>query len=252
MKNNPSRNDKVFDIILEESFDKYATDVANCNVECEMTEAEIQVMESKEKTIYNKLIKNIEVNKKVHISIRKISILVAILLLGVIVVSFGSPVIHTWFQRSNMKMSGTDLNIVTKKYVFEGYNDIKNFENKSAIIIPNWLPEGMELIKLNDDNNFLGFFYKNSTSSNASYVSMSTMYNVETSTETIATENNNYTIEDSVILNMQCKIITLTSETGLVVRTVHWDSGDTSYKLMTNVSEEEFNKILENLVYFEE
>ncbi len=252
MKNNPSRNDKVFDIILEESFDKYATDVANFNVECEMTEAEIQAMESKEKTIYNKLIKNIEGNKKGHISIRKISILVAILLLGAIVVSFGSPIIHTWFKRSNMNMSGTDLNIVTKKLVFDDYNNITNFENKSVIIIPNWLPEGMELVKLNDDNNFLDFFYKSSTSTSASYVSMSTMYNIEASTETIATENNIYNIEDSMILNMQCKIVTLTNEAGLVVRTAYWDSADTSYRLMTNVSEEEFNKILENLVYFEE
>ena len=49
MKNNPSRNDKIFDIILEESFDKYANDIAKNDIECEMTEEELQIMENKAK-----------------------------------------------------------------------------------------------------------------------------------------------------------------------------------------------------------
>ena len=81
---------------------------------------------------------------------------------------------------------------------------------------------------------------------------MDIVYDMESSTQTIDTENNNYTVRDSVILDMQCKIITLTSEAGLTIHSVYWNSDNTSYTLMTNVTEEELGKILENLIYFEE
>ena len=248
MKNNSDRNDKFFDIILEESLDKYSDDIASQDIDCNMTEEEIQTMENKEKVIYDKLIKNIDSDKKSYISIRKTIILVAILLFGVIGVSFGAPAIYNWFQRSNMEMSGTDLNIFTEKLIFEDYNNIKNFKNKPEIIIPNWLPDGMELTKINDEENSLVLFYKK----NDHFVTMDIVYDMESSTQTIDTENNNYTVRDSVILDMQCKIITLTSEAGLTIHSVYWNSDNTSYTLMTNVTEEELDKILENLIYFEE
>ena len=248
MKNNSDRNDKFFDIILEESLDKYSDDIASQDIDCNMTEEEIRTMENKEKVIYDKLIKNIDSDKKSYISIRKTIILVAILLFGVIGVSFGAPAIYNWFQRSNMKMSGTDLNIFTEKLIFEDYNNIKNFKNKPEIIIPNWLPDGMELTKINDEENSLVLFYKK----NDHFVTMDIVYDMESSTQTIDTENNNYTVRDSVILDMQCKIITLTSEAGLTIHSVYWNSDNTSYTLMTNVTEEELGKILENLIYFEE
>ena len=248
MKNNSDRNDKFFDIILEESLDKYSDDIASQDIDCNMTEEEIRTMENKEKVIYDKLIKNIDSDKKSYISIRKTIILVAILLFGVIGVSFGAPAIYNWFQRSNMEMSGTDLNIFTEKLIFEDYNNIKNFKNKPEIIIPNWLPDGMELTKINDEENSLVLFYKK----NDHFVTMDIVYDMESSTQTIDTENNNYTVRDSVILDMQCKIITLTSEAGLTIHSVYWNSDNTSYTLMTNVTEEELGKILENLIYFEE
>lgn len=248
MKNNPSRNDKIFDIILEESFDKYANDIAKNDIECEMTEEELQIMENKENSIYNKLMKDIDANKKIRISTKKVCILVAILLLGVIGVSFGAPAIYTWVQRTNLSVSENEINITTNTLVFEDYKSITNFKNKKSIIVPNHLPEGMELIRLNDEENSLDFYYKKDDI----FLTITMFYDFETSTETIDTENNNYTIRESNILGVQCKIITMTSESGLTIHSVYWDSDNTSYSLMTNVSEEELNKILENLVYFEE
>lgn len=247
MKNNSSRNDKIFDIILEESFDKYANDVAT-QEECEMSEEELRVMESKEKSIYNKLIKDINKDKKSHISVKKICVLVAILLLCIICVSFGTAAVHKWVQRINVSQDGTEIIITNQKLIFEDYNNIRQFEKKSAIIIPNWLPEGMELNKIDDNVHCVNFYYKN----NDKFMTLSTLHGYSSTNVKIDTENNNTTIRESNILGMRCKIITMTNELGYVAHSVFWNSNDAEYEMMTNVSEEELNKILANLIYFEE
>lgn len=248
MNNNTSRNDKIFDIVLEESFGKYTNDIAKKDVECEMSEEEKLTMEDKEKVIYDKLLKDIGGHKKSHISVKKICVLVAILLLGIICVSFGASAVYSWMRRTNLSISETEINITAGKLIFEDYNSITNYKNKKSIIIPNWLPEGMELNKLNDEESFLDFHYRKDDK----FITMVMVYDFAASTETIDIENNTYTIRESNILGMQCKILSMTSEAGLTIHSVYWDSNNTSYTLMTNVTEEELNKILENLIYFEE
>lgn len=248
MKNNSNRNDKVFDIILEESLDKYANDVANCDIECEMTEDEILTMESKEKSIYNKLMKDINGSKKSHISLKKVCVLVAVLLLGVIVVSFGASAVYTWIQRTNMSISGTDINVDTKKLIFEDYNNIRNFENKSEIIIPNWLPEGMELAIITDEIHSLDMHYK----SEFGWLTIRTRTEFDTENSKIDTQNNEFNIKIDDILGVECRIVEMTTESGFTMYSAYWNSNSSSYTLMTNVSEEEFEKILENLIYLED
>lgn len=247
MKNKADRNDKIFDIILEEAFDKYAADIANQDVECEMTEEEIRTMENKEKIIYDKLMKEIDADKKNRISVKKVCVLVAVLLLGIIVVSFSvSAIYNKWVQRTNLSMSGTDLNVNTQKLIFEDYNNIRNFENKSEIIIPNWLPEGMELNRMTDEANNLIFYYKKGDN----WVTITTNPGIGLGNSKIDTKNNNYETTTDEILGMECSIVTSTSETGLTMYSAHWNSSSTNYTLMTNSSE--FYKIMENLIYLED
>ena len=247
MKNNASRDDKIFDIILEEAFDEYAAELANEESKYQMTEDEILKMESNEKTIYNKLIKDINSDNKIHISFKKICIMVAIFMFAIIVVSFGASAVYTWIQRTNMSMSGTDLNIYTKTLIFEDYNNIKRFKNKSEIIIPNWLPEGMEINNMTDEEETLVIFYK----SEVDWVTINVSSSFDSSVK-IDTENNLFNTRTGKILDMECKIVEMTSEAGLTVYSAYWNSNNSSYTLMTNVSEEEFNKILENLIFFKE
>ena len=247
MKNNISRNDKIFDVILEEAFDEYTTELANEESECEMTEDELLKMEITEKTIYNKLMKDINKDNKIHISFKKICILVAIFVFIAVVASFGTSAVYTWIQRTNMSMSGTDLNIYTKTLIFEDYNNIKHFENKSEIIIPNWLPEGMEINNMTDEQETLVIFYKNE----AEWVTINANSTFDTSVK-IATENNDFKTGTGKVLDMECSIVEMTSEAGLTVYSAYWNSNNSSYTLMTNVSKEEFYKILENLIFFEE
>ncbi len=248
MKNNSNRNDKIFDIILEESFDKYSKDTSSFDIDFQMSEEEIKAMEDKEKSIHNKLMKGIDSENRKHISVKKICILVAVLLLGIICASFAVSAVHTWIQRTHISQDGTEIIVTTQKLIFEDYNNIRNFENKNVIIIPNWLPEGMELNKIDDDVHCVNFYYKN----NDKFMTLSTLHGYSSTNVKIDTENNNTTIREANVLGMRCKIITMTNELGYVAHSVFWNSNDAEYEMMTNVSEEELNKILANLIYFEE
>lgn len=248
MKKPMDRNDKMFDIILEEAFEKYAKDIANEEPEYEMTEEEIRIMESKEQIIYNKLMKEIDAEKKKKFPIKKVGILVAVLVLGITAVSIGASALRDWWQRTNVSMSGTDLNVDTKKLTFDDYKNIINFENKAEIIVPNWLPECMDLIKINDETDTLNLSYKNGEY----WVTITENIYIKSENSKIDTENNNFQTIKGKILDMECSIVEITSERDKKIYTVHWNSNNTNYSLMTNVSEEDFNKILENLRYLED
>lgn len=248
MSNNTSRSDKMFDIILEEAVNKYANDVSYLEVECEMTEEEIRTMEAKEKIIYNKLMKGINTNKNSRLSIKKICILVAILLIGIIGITMCTSAVKNLVNRSKITMSGTDIKITTERLFFGDYDTIENFQEKSKILIPNWLPEGMKIDKITDYSNLLAVQYRNESN----FITITTDYDFGVSTQKIATENNEYSIKETEVLGMKCTAVTVTSEIGLTAHSAYWSSENTSYSLITNLSEEEFYKILKNLVYFEE
>lgn len=247
MKNSTDRNEKVFDIILEEAFDKYAKDVADYEFECEMSEEDIRIMESKKDHIYNNIMKEINKDKKKPFSVKLIMPLVAILIL-VLAYSSNAFAFRTFLHETFMSLTGTDLNFNTKKLVFEDYNNITNFENKDEIIVPNWLPNGMKLERVEDGNDFLDLYFKKDVywlSLKSKAISDGDVTNVET-------ENNFYNISKKVVLGMDCTIVEISSETGLTTYIVNWNSDDVNYSMMTNVPEDDFNKVLKNLQYLED
>lgn len=248
MKKAMDRNNKILDIILEEALDKHVKDVADKELDFEMTDEEIRIMESKEQIIYKKLMKEINTGKKKTFSVKKVCVLVAVFVVAIAAVSIGTSALHEWWQRTNMSMLGTDLNVDTENLTFEDYRNIRNFKNKSEIIVPNWLPEGMELTKIKDEDEAVDLCYNK----DIVWIIVTTKTGVSSGNLKIDTENNEYTTENTEILGMECRIVKITSEIGYATYSAYWNSGSTSYILMTNVSEEDFNKILKNLKYFEE
>lgn len=248
MKKAMDRNDKIFDIILEEALEKHVNEFADKEPVFEMPDEEICIMESKEQIIYKKLIKKIDTDKKKKFSIKKICVLVAVFIVAIATVSIGVSALHEWWQRTNMSMSGNDLNVDTENLTFDDYRNIRNFKNKCEIIIPNWLPKGMELTKVNDEDETIDLYYKK----NSVWATITAKTAFISENEKIDTENNEYTTYNSEVLDMECKIVKTTSETGFTMWSAYWNSGSTNYILLSNAPEEDFNKILKNLKYFEE
>lgn len=247
MKESMDRNDKVFDIILEEAFDKYAKDVADYEPETEMAEEDIRIMEDKKDNIYNNIMKEIDKDKKKKSPLKLIIPLVAVLIL-VLAYSTNTFAFRTFLHQTFMSLTGTDLNVKTKKLVFEDYSNITNFESKEEIIIPNWLPEGMELERVVDEAKYLLLHYKY----NECWVSISTKLAYDEDVSKIETENNDYVIRKENVLDMDCRIVEMVSETGLTMRAAYWSSKDLNYTLLTNISEDDFNKVLKKLQYLED
>ena len=247
MKESMDRNDKVFDIILEEAFDKYSKDVADYEPETEMTEEDIRIMDSKKDHIYNNIMREIDKDKKNKSPLKLVIPLVAILIL-VLAYSSNAFAFRTFLHETFMSLTGTDLNFNTKKLVFEDYNNIVNFENKDEIIVPNWLPEGMNLERVEDGSDFLDLYFRN----DVYWVALSTKSNYNQDISKIETENNNYTIKNQKVLDMDCRIVEMVSETGLTMRAAYWNSNEFNYSLLTNISEDDFNKVLKNLQYLED
>lgn len=247
MKESMDRNDKVFDIILEEAFDKYSKDVADYEPETEMTEEDIRIMDSKKDHIYNNIMREIDKDKKNKSPLKLVIPLVAILIL-VLAYSSNAFAFRTFLHETFMSLTGTALNFNTKKLVFEDYNNIVNFENKDEIIVPNWLPEGMNLERVEDGSDFLDLYFRN----DVYWVALSAKADYSEDTKNVETENNEYNIRKDKVIDMECNIIDITSETGLKTYIVYWNSNDINYNLMTNIPESDFNKVLKNLQYLED
>ena len=248
MKESMDRNDKVFERLLEEGFDKYAKNAADYEPEVEMTEEDIRIMDSKKDNIYNNIMKEINRYKKKNLPFKLVIPLVAVLIL-VLAYSTNTFAFRTFLHQTFMSLTGTDLNFNTKKLAFEDYDNIVNFENKDEIIVPGWLPEGMKLKKITDGNNFIDFFFE---SDELYWVALKTKSISDGDNTNVETENNQYKVKIEKILSMDCKIVEIKSEVGLKTYIVHWNSDNLNYSLMTNIPENDFNKLLKNLQYLEE
>lgn len=70
----------------------------------------------------------------------------------------------------------------------------------------------------------------------------------ESKTEMV-TENNQYKVRDINVLDMQGVLVKMTGELGTTTYTAIWNSDTTMYELFSNVSEKEFNAILNTLKF---
>lgn len=240
---NLQQNDREFDKLLKNAFEKYN----DMEPECEMTEEEIRIMDSKKQAIYNKLKTEIDKQSTSKFPIKRVLLLTAILIV-VLAASFNASKISDFFDRAYMTLTGTEININTKKLVFEDYDNITNFENKEKIIVPNWLPEGMKLEKVKDEQKMIDLYFKNEDI----WIMLKTEVAAAKDITKIETENNNYTARKTTVLGMECNAFSITSETGTTIHMAYWNSENTNYSMITNIPEEEFDEILRNLRYFEE
>lgn len=148
------------------------------------------------------------------------------------------------FFKTYTDISGTILNVKTTKIDDERYNEIVRFEGKSELIIPGWLPPGMDLTEILDSdtnivlnyksNNEWLIFHQNLTDENEAF---------------FQTDNNKFDIEDTKILDTNGKIVRLTNENGLDAYTVFWTSKNILYKISTNVNKNTLDAILSSLKY---
>ena len=250
MKNTQDRNDKMFDIILEEAFEKYASDVVEEGAEYKLSDEEVAEMESKRQEIYNNIMKDVNKKAKKKFPVKRIVVLAAVLII-VLAMGFSSISVgafRTFIYKTLTDFKGTILNINSERVVEESYNNIRNFENKSEIIIPGWLPPELTLENILDDEICLELYYN----SENTWLRIKEEIFSSYTNERVNTENNKHVIDTYDVMGMKCSIVEITSENNTKIYIANFCSNKSNYTIMTNGSKTLLETVLKNLKYFEE
>lgn len=235
-------NEKLFDVMLEEATQKYAEDIAKENID--IPEKELETINSRKKEIYRKTLSKIKKQSGRRLSLKKCVLIVAVSAI-VLTLSLNVSAIRILFFKTYTDISGTILNVKTTKIDDERYNEIVRFEGKSELIIPGWLPPGMELTDVSDNNSFVNFNYTNTKL----WITLSEERISEQSETSIETDKNMFKIENCLILGLKGKIINIKNEDNITNYIVIWNSNNIKYELATNVNKNTLDAILSSLKY---
>ncbi len=258
MGNQRERNDKIMDIILEEATEKYARDMENGSFDCDMTPEEEQNMLAMKDEIFSEVMAKAKAEQKAQEqknrkeqrkNVRKLpdkkllicAAIIAVLAVGALSVS----ALRVFVFKTSATLIGDSLIIKTEKTDSAEYDVIQEFERKDSLIVPDWLPRGMELKKITDDySQVIIVFEKGDEWINLEESSVSLQGQTE-----MLTENNQYKVRDIEVLGMPGVLVKMTSELGDTNYSAIWNSDTTQYYIDSNVSEKEFNAILNTLKY---
>lgn len=235
-------NEKLFDVMLEEATQKYAEDIARENFD--IPEKELEVINSRKKEIYKKTLLKIKKQSGRRLSLKKCVLIVAVVAI-VLALSLNVSAIKILFFKTYTDISGTILNVKTTKIDDERYNEIVRFEGKSELIIPGWLPPGMELTEILDNYPFVNFNYANENF----WITLSEEKISEETETSIETDKNTFKVEDCLILGLEGKIINIKNENDITNYIVIWNSNNIKYELATNVNKNTLDAILSSLKY---
>lgn len=245
--NKNSLNDKLLDLVIEEAVEKYSHDIADENISCDMTDEEIKIMEEQKDTTYKNVMKDIRKEKKPHgvFTFKKCTALVACLVV-VFSLALNVSAFRIFIFKTYTDMKGTVLNIKTAKITNESYAVIKEFENRDELIIPGWLPPGMNLAEITDDFLFVILNFEGEETWLTLHQDKIFAGEINTSVET---EKNVFSVDDYSVMNMDGKLIEIRSESGITMLKVIWNSDETRYELSTNVDRTMLEAILSSLKY---
>ena len=246
------RNDKIMDIIIEEAAEKCAQDIENGSFDCDMTPEEEQNMLAMKDEIFGKVLAKIESEEKEQkqennirkMPNRKLIICVAIIAL-LAVGALSVSALRVFVFKTSASLNGDTLIIKTEKIDSAKYDVIQEFEEKDTLIVPGWLPRGMELKKITDDTNEVIIQFENGDE----WVNIKESIATDESKIEMVTENNQYKVRDIEILGMPGVLVKITSELGNTNYTAIWNSDTTQYIIDSNVGEKEFNAILNTLKF---
>lgn len=246
------RNDKIMDIIIEEAAEKCAQDIENGSFDCDMTPEEEQNMLAMKDEIFGKVLAKIESEEKEQkqennirkMPNRKLIICVAIIAL-LAVGALSVSALRVFVFKTSASLNGDTLIIKTEKIDSAKYDVIQEFEEKDTLIVPGWLPRGMELKKITDDTNEVIIQFENGDE----WVNIKESIATDESKIEMVTENNQYKVRDIEILGMPGVLVKITSELGNTNYTAIWNSDTTQYIIDSNVGKKEFNAILNTLKF---
>lgn len=127
------------------------------------------------------------------------------------------------------------------------YDAITNFKHKNDIIVPGWLPEGTELVAVEDEENYVKFRYE----IRSNYIDIA-VWDVEfnKNTSRVLLEQNEHNGKKINILGLEGKMIKMKYENGITNTGVIFSSDNVIYEIVTDLPRKELNTLIKNLKYY--
>lgn len=149
----------VFDAIIAEAA-KQNIDVLNDYGENDPF-TETPEFEKMMDEVYAKIEKNIKKGSKKKKRLRLVTVIAAALVMVMLFASLNASAFKVFFYKTYLDIRGDILNVETDTVgISEQYESISNFELKSELLVPGWLPKGTELISINDTSKMVEIVYK--------------------------------------------------------------------------------------------
>lgn len=242
------RSDKLFDVLLEEVVNKYAEDIADGEIPCNMTDEETKIMEEQKQRIYNNVKKQIRRQETSHrrIGFKKgLAIAAAVVLLAS--AALNASALRIFVYKTYMDIKGTTLSVKSGTITDEDYNVITEFKNRDEIVVPGWLPPELSIEEIDEDENSISIDYYTDDKEKFIFLSEHTLpYDPDGGMET---ENNTYWIKDYEIMDMPGKLVYIKYEDGYENYAAFWCTDNTTYEIDTNYPRTTFDAILSELKY---
>ena len=249
-----ARNDKLFDIILEEAFDKYAEDIANEEIPCNMTDEEAAAMEQQKQRVYNNVKKRIRAEKRPQRikTVRRIFVIAAAVA-ALFAAAMSVSAFRTFVYKTYTDIKGTRLVVESGKITDEDYSTIIKFKNQDEIIVPGWLPADKEMkiekIIDNEDSFSVEYYDKDGRY----FVKLSAKaLPLENSRDILPEANGNYGLswdKDYKIMGMPGRLIYVLTNKGVENYTAFWNTNNVDYRLDTNCPFTIVDNILKEMRY---
>ncbi len=242
--------DKLFEALAKEAFERYADDIINEPLSPldEKTEAEFDKNRQRVYGNVMKLVKKRQRRSRPR-SWKKLWLLVAVLAVAGCVTAINATAFKAFLFKSLTSVEGDVLNMSADYAGFDAkYAEITNFDNKEELIVPGWLPDGAELVKVQDE-------YKNVRLKyliDEDYLEIHEIsIGFAQNNTSVFMSGNIYKTEDINVLGMNGEIASVKYEDGLEKRTAVFCSDTTKFVINSTLSETKLLFVLEKLKYFQ-
>jgi len=241
------RNDKILDVILEEAAGRCAREMEEEDVFANLSEEDMRIMEENRDIIYKKTkakIRRYEAGKQ-HV-VRRVLILAAVI--GVAVaLALNVSAWRIFLFKTYTDMTGSLLNLRTTEVDGSRYDAVTEFAAKDEMIVPGWLPPGMQLTEIMDDTMRVVFYYEGVDC----WVQLRQKTIMSKNMQTfVDTSQNVYAVKECNVLGMEGHLVESLDQKGSRTYKATWSSDNVYYELFTNANEQMAEAILSDLKFF--
>ncbi len=238
-------NDKLFDLMLDEALTEYVNKLEN---EIPGVPAEVMAeFDASKDELWERIESNIKKEKRKRMFSAKRIIILAAALVIVISAAFSASAIKGFVNKTYTKATDKVLSIRLEKEYKQQYEDITRFEFKDELIIPTWLPEGMKLVEITDEEISVTLTYEDN---NGKSIFINQYKIPDAGNNELIIENNEWKTYETTILGMHATIANIISDIKLESHTAIFSSNNIIYDIDGNIPQDTFNKFLDNLKFF--